>query len=132
VDLRASLSRNWSTVESVPGPFNRLDAQTPFSGTLGADYKSGKLTAGGSYSFRAGGPVRISEQQSSYSSARRDLELYALWKYDAKNQIRLGVNNILGQDFINESTFEDGGNLLKSRSTAPGVTMFRATLEMKF
>lgn len=37
LDMRASVSRNWSSVDAVPGPDNRLDAQTPLSATLGAD-----------------------------------------------------------------------------------------------
>ena len=28
--------------------------------------------------FRTGGPVRITEQQSAYTSPRRDLDLYAV------------------------------------------------------
>ena len=132
IDVRANLSRNWSEVDSVPGPNNRLDAQTPFSGTVGVDYKEGKLTAGASYSFKSGGQVQISEKQGVYGSARRDLELYALWKYDAKNQIRLGVTNVLAQDQINQTTYLEGGRILKSYSVSPGATMFRATAEMKF
>ncbi len=132
IDLRANVSRNWSTVDSVPGPYNRLDGQTPFSGTVGIDYKAGKLTAGGSYSFRSGGPVRISDKQTSRTSARRDLEMYALWKYDARNQIRVGLSNLLAQDYHYESTYLDAGRLLKSSSITPGVTVVRATLEMKF
>ncbi len=132
IDLRANVSRNWSTVDAVPGPYNRLDAQTPFSGTVGIDYKTGKLTAGGSYSFRSGGPVRVSDKQTSRTSARRDLELYALWKYDMRNQIRVGLSNVLAQDYHNESTYQEAGRLLKSSSISPGVMMVRATLEMKF
>ena len=132
IDVRANLSRNWSKVDSVPGPYNRLDAQTPFSGTVGMDYKGGKLTAGASYSFKSGGQVQISQKQGVYGSARRDLELYALWKYDAKNQIRLGASNVLAQDQVNQTTYLDGGRILKSYSISPGMTIFRATAEMKF
>lgn len=39
LDLRLNVSRNWSTVDAVPGPDNRLAQQTPLSGTVGADYK---------------------------------------------------------------------------------------------
>lgn len=78
LELRASVSRNWSSVDVVQGPNNRLAAQTPFSAMLGVDYKVGALTAGGSFAFKNGGPVRISTTRSSYVSVRGDLEIYGL------------------------------------------------------
>lgn len=132
VDLRANLSRNWSNVEAVAGPFNRLDAQTPFSGTIGVDYKLRQLTAGGSYSFRSGGPVRLSVNQTSYTSARRDLEMYALWKFDPKNQIRFTLSNMLQQDYIMEASYSDQNGRLLTRSTTPGTLQARIQMEVKF
>ncbi|MES2317421.1 MAG: TonB-dependent receptor [Pseudomonadota bacterium] len=132
IDLRANLSRNWSSVDKVPGPNNRLDQQTPFSATVGMDYKTGKLTTGGSYSFRNGGPVTISDKQSGYTSVRRDLEMYGLWKYDPKNQLRVALGNVLAQDYVVESIYVDGGNTTRRRTTSPGVMNVRATVEMKF
>jgi outer membrane receptor for ferrienterochelin and colicins len=78
IDLRGNLARNWSTLESVPGPDNRLDQQTPFSGTLGVDYTMEKvpLTLGGGFSFQNGGPARISVSQFTYSAPKRSLDLY--------------------------------------------------------
>ncbi|MCC6072310.1 TonB-dependent receptor plug domain-containing protein [Massilia sp. GCM10020059] len=132
VDLRASLSRNWSTVDAVPGPNNRLDSQTPFSATLGIDYKAGALTAGASYAFKNGGPVRISENLGSYTSVRRDLEVYAVWKFNPAYQLRVAVSNVLGQDYINDSTYADSFGSSRSRTVYPGPTVARATLEVKF
>lgn len=132
LDLRASVSRNWSTVDSVPGPDNRLDAQTPLSATLGADYKKGALTLGGSYVFKNGGPVRISLNQLSYQSVRRDLDLYGLWKFDPKLQLRVSTANLLGQDYITESSYADAGGSQASRTLNPIRRSVRANLEMKF
>ncbi len=133
LDLRASLSRNWSTVDSVPGPNNRLDAQTPLSATLGADYKRGALTVGGSYVFKNGGQVRVSANQISYQSVRRDLDLYALWKFDPKLQLRVATANLLAQDYISESSYVLAGNGTQStRTITPLYRSVRATLEMKF
>jgi outer membrane receptor for ferrienterochelin and colicins len=133
LDLRANFSRNWSTVDAVTGPNNRLDQQTPFSSTLSLDYKTGKLTTGGSYSFRNGGLVRVSDEQTVYSSVRRDLEMYGLWKFDPKTQLRLSLSNLLAQDFVNESAFVlENGRAIRRRTTTPGNVLFRATAEMKF
>jgi len=133
LDLRASLSRNWSTVDSVPGPDNRLDGQTPLSATLGADYKTGPLTLGGSYVFKNGGFVRISGNQISYQSVRRDLDLYALWKFDPKLQLRVATANLLAQDTITQSSYTTPGvGIQTSRTLNPVHRSVRATLEMKF
>jgi len=137
IDLRVNFSRNWSDVEEVLDPNNRLDSQTPFSSTVGLDYKSGKLTMGGSYSFRNGGPVTqaltATSYQRSYQSVRRDLELYGLWKFDPKNQLRVVFTNVLAQDFLNETTTYDvREGTLRRASVFPGDVSVRATMEMKF
>jgi hypothetical protein len=103
LDLRGNVSRNWSRVSAVPGPDNRLDAQTPLTATLGADYKLGRLTTGGSFVFRTGGPVRVSLAQSSYETVRRDLDVHVLWKFNPKSQLRFTASNVLAQDWIGES-----------------------------
>jgi outer membrane receptor protein involved in Fe transport len=132
LDLRGSLSRNWSSVDSIPGPNNRLVNQTPLSATLGADYKLGAFTTGGSFVFKNGGEVRLSANQVGYESVRRDLDLYALWKLNPKTQLRLAASNLLGQDYINESSYTvAGGGTQRSRTIYTGSPVLRATLEMK-
>lgn len=134
VDLRASLSRNWSRVEAVPGPDNRLDQQTPLSGNLGIDYKTrdGKLTAGSSFAFRSGGPVRINVNQSAYQSVRRDLDVYALWKFNAQYQVRAAMSNLLGQDFTSDARYTDASGTMRRTSIFPGRAMARVTVETRF
>jgi outer membrane receptor for ferrienterochelin and colicins len=132
IDLRANLSRNWSSVDSVPGPNNRLDQQTPLSANFGLDYKVGALTTGGSFGFKNGGVVQVSDRQAAYVSVRRDLDLYALWKFDPKNQLRVAVSNVLGQDFINERSYAGTDGELRRRWLYPATANVRATMEMKF
>ena len=134
IDLRASLSRNWSQVAHVPGPNNRLDQQTPFSGNLGIDYKTpgGVLTAGGSLILTSGGPVRITRQQFAYTSMRRDLDLYALWKFNPKNQLRLALSNLLAQDYESNAIFRDASGSIVRAGVSATMPQARATMEMKF
>ena len=133
IDFRFNMSRNWSSVSAVDGPNNRLDQQTPFSATIGADYKAGALTAGASYSFKNGGPVRLSDTQSLWTSPRRDLEMYGLWKFSPKNQLRVGLSNILAQDFVNQNTFiDDDLSSVRRTTDTPGEAILRVTMEMKF
>ncbi|MDC8760017.1 TonB-dependent receptor plug domain-containing protein [Janthinobacterium fluminis] len=134
VDLRASVSRNWSRVDAVPGPDNRLDQQTPLSVVAGLDYKGagGVFSAGGSFIFKNGGPVRIGEHERAYAQVRRDLDIYALWKFDAKQQLRVALLNLLGQDDYSRSSYTDVDGTQTRATATPGRTQVRATLEIKF
>ena len=133
IDLRASVSANWSRVDGVPGPDNRLDGQTPLSANLGLDYKRGDLTTGASFAWKQDGTVRLSERQTSFIMARRDLEAYALYKFTPKQQLRVALSNLLGQDFVNRGSFvEEGrGPVLREARFEAGPSV-RATLELKF
>jgi outer membrane receptor protein involved in Fe transport len=134
IDFRANAARNWSRLEAVPGPDNRLDSQTPFSGTIGADWKLDKLplTLGGSYSFQNGGPVRISLNQYAYSVPKRSLDVYGLWKFDPKNQLRVSVANGLHQQNIAQSSYADATGRLSDTTITPTYLVVRALMEMKF
>ena len=133
VDLRASVNRNWSRVESVPGPYNRLDQQTPLTVNLGVDYKVGQLSTGGSFAYRRGGPVRVSLNQRAYTWPRRDLDVYALWKFDAQRQLRFAVGNAFSEDFQLENSIDDPRIGSQTRSfTFPQGVRYRLTYEFKF
>ena len=133
LDLRASVSANWSRVDGVPGPDNRIDGQTPLSSNLGIDYKRGALTTGASFAWKQGGLVRISDRQTSTLQTRRDLEAYALYKFNPKQQLRVALSNILGQDFVNQNSYvEEGRGLVERETRFKAGPSVRATLELKF
>ena len=133
LDLRASVSRNWSRVDAVPGPYNRLNQQVPLQATLGMDYKSadGVVTAGGSFVFKRGGVSRINAQQSTFATARRDLDVYFLYKFTPKHALRLSIVSALAEDWLEEYTYADARGSLRRNSLAPGAAQFRAGLEWK-
>ncbi|RJG19200.1 TonB-dependent receptor plug domain-containing protein [Massilia cavernae] len=132
IDVRANIARNWSSVDAVPGPDNRLDNQTPLSANFGFDYKQGALTTGASFNFANGGVVRVSNEQTRNQSVRRDLEAYVLWKFSPKTQLRVAASNILAQDFISDVTYADKFGSTRSVSVFLGGATLRATLEIKF
>jgi outer membrane receptor protein involved in Fe transport len=133
IDLRASLSANWSRVDGVPGPDNRLDGQAPLAGNLGIDYKRAALTTGASFAWKQGGQIRVSERQTTTLQARRDLEAYALYKFNPKQQLRVALSNLLGQDFVNRGSFaEEGRGLVLREARIEAGPSLRATLELKF
>jgi outer membrane receptor protein involved in Fe transport len=131
IDARASVSRNWSQVSTVPGPDNRLDAQTPLSANMGIDYKKGNLGLGASFAYQKNGWVRISEAQSQRQQSRRDLDAYASWKFNPRYQVRLSLGNILGMDNTSERLYQDAAGLSRQTSFQPGSMRIGANLEIK-
>jgi outer membrane receptor protein involved in Fe transport len=131
VSVRANAVRNWSRVTKVPGPDNRLDKQVPFSASLGADYNlaGDALSAGGTYSFRSSVPARQSAVLWTYAGVKRELDVYALWKVDAKSKWRAGASNLLHQDYATQDVYADGAQLLSRASTASRFTTLRLTWE---
>jgi outer membrane receptor protein involved in Fe transport len=130
-DARASVTRNWSRVATVPGPDNRLDAQVPLSATMGLDYKKGDIGFGASLAYQQGGWVRISDVQSLNQQTRRNLDVYALWKLDKHYQLRLTLSNLLRVDNASERLYADAAGLSRSASFQPGAARVGLNLEMK-
>jgi outer membrane receptor protein involved in Fe transport len=131
LDLRANLSRNWSSVDSVQGPNNRLENQVPFTANLGADYRlpGAALTVGGSLNYQAGGPVRQSPLLEIGGSPKRELDLYALWKMDAKTQLRFSASNLLRQQASEFHDYRDADGRRYRVTQTPTHATLRILLE---
>jgi outer membrane receptor protein involved in Fe transport len=119
VDLRANFAVNKSKVDFLPGPFNRLDSQVPWNGTLGADYRFTvvPLTVGTSFTARGAGTVRTSVSQLVYSSVNRQWEAFALWRFSPKLQLRASVQDLLAQDAVTVNRFTDSTGVVTERSS---------------
>lgn len=134
IDFRFNMARNFSHVEEVPGPDNRLDQQTPFNATLGLDYRmnGGVVVAGTSYTFRSGGEVRTTLNESRYITPKRDLDMYLLYKYTPKIQFRIRAANVLQQDSINASAYFDASGSTKFSSVNPSKMNIGASVKVEF
>jgi outer membrane receptor protein involved in Fe transport len=134
LDVRASVSRNWSRVDSVPGPNNRLDQQVPLSAIVGLDYKSpdGMWSMGGSFNLRKNGLVRMDANQHGWATVSRQLDAYLAWKVDSRTQLRFSAWNLLKQDYRSKTIYDTGLGRLSSESTSYGARNIRAQLEMRF
>ncbi len=134
LNVRANLARNWSRVDGVPGPDNRLDRQTPFSSNLGFDYLADgiPLTVGVNFGFQTGGPVRVSLTQTSDTPVKRVLDAYALWKFDPRTQLRVSLANVLHQNHVARLGYFDDNGALRLTTTAPTYVTVAAALEMTF
>ena len=132
LNVRADVARNWSRVDAVPGPGNRLDRQVPLSANLGGDWQGERLSAGANLGVRDGAMVRVSDRQTALLHAERELELYAAWKLDAASVLRLSGLNLLGQDNVNETRYATGDGVLRNRLVNVRRPSLRATYENKF
>ena len=133
VDIRANFARNWSTLDSVPGPYNRLSEQKPISANFGFDYAaSDAVTFGLNYNLQGGGPVRLTSTLGSYTEANETIDVFGLWKMDAQTQVRLSLTNVLNRDGQADRFFEDADESVVRRATTPTTTGIRFMLERKF
>ena len=132
IDLRANFARNRSSVDNVPGPNNRLADQTPLSANVGLDYKwSADFNLGGNFTYKSGGPIRLSENSSTYSTIKREMDIYGLWKFDAKSQLRVSAVNVLAQPFTYVSQYSDASGTQRATSVFPFSVMLRLVYEKK-
>ncbi len=134
IDFRANAGFNRSSIDTVPGPNNRLDAQVPVRINLGLDYKPQELplTVGASFAFQNAGLVRSSEYQTNWGSANRSLEAYALWKFDTKSNLRLSASNLLHQIPMSRSQYQDmQGSVVRNAFNPPKLNI-RLNYEHRF
>lgn len=133
VDLRTNFAWNWSRLDMIPGPDNRLDRQRPFAAGLGIDYRNASMpmTLGASFTYEAGGQTRLSANQSSYLNPRRILDLYGLWKVNDRTQIRLAASNVLKQEAIESTTYSDHTGVFTQATTEKKRIVIRASIEIK-
>ena len=134
IAIRSGLTRNWSTVDRVPGPDNRLRDQPLFTATLGADYRlpGGSFTLGGSFAFERFGPVRSSVTQSSSSDDRRTLDVYGLWSFDKGTRVRLTLANLLKRAGVVKSTYSDPTVVQQQSVDSPSFRRIRLVFESSF
>jgi len=129
IDVRLNAARNWSRLDSVPGPDNRLSSQIPLTANLGLDYRrSDTHTMGMNFNFQGGGRVQNSALLSSYTSVTRMLDFYSLWKLASGTQLRVSVTNALHQTAIAEDSYVNQGSQTRVLAT-PRQTGVRLLLE---
>ncbi|MBQ5938882.1 MULTISPECIES: TonB-dependent siderophore receptor [unclassified Massilia] len=101
VDVRANYSRFWSDVEDIQGPHNRLEGQAEQTANVGADWrlKGLPLTLGASLNWTPDFLVQVSNEELAFTGSKRQLDLFALWKFSGNTQVRVFGNNLLSQNY---------------------------------
>jgi len=131
ISLRGNLVRNWSHVDAVPGPNNRLARQAPFSGNIGLEYAAANcpLKLGGNFNFQAGGPVRLLNTLSSDRRPQRTLDLFGLWSFTSGTSLRLSVTNALHQDVGVQSRYVDATGSSQQDAVSTTSATYRLTFQ---
>ena len=134
VTTRFNLTRNWSSIDQVPGPNNRLDKQSPVIANLGLDYgmQGMPLTMGGTFTFQNNGQVNQSAAFSTYAGVKRELDVYALWKFNARSQLRFSAANLLRQDYVTWNQYRGDGYSQRDMLTTNTFSTIRLVFEQKF
>lgn len=132
LDLRANLGYNWSELDAIPGPDNRLADQVRVTSNVGFDYRLAPAwTVGANLNLQFAGAERVSEEQHAYTGPRRILDLYALWKASDKTKWRLSMSDALRQDRISRQSYLVDTGLYSRRLVQNNTVVVRLTLETK-
>jgi len=110
VDIKANLGRNWSAVDRVERPNNRIATQTPTTATVALDYRgSAAFTAGIAFSLQTGGTTWTTNQTAVYRGVRRSLDVFAVRRLDKESRIRISLTNALAQAELEATAFQSPG-----------------------
>jgi outer membrane receptor for ferrienterochelin and colicins len=132
-DLRLSLGRNWSRVDSIPGFGNRLDQQVPFTLSLGIDYRpTNQITLGIGYVYNRGAYTRKSLTQSTTTADSHSFDLYSLWKITKDTQVRTTISRVAGPDDRLRDNYTDQSLNLQQVMRSPRQYIFKLQLSQSF
>jgi len=123
LSVRANATFNHSRLDDVPGPDNRLAAQTPLSGTAALSYKRATLTLDAEFSYEAGGPSRDAATFVSTAPYQRKLDLRASWKLSPHQEFRLALSDVLHPDRASTDRYEGPAWRQTSITTRGGTTL---------
>ena len=133
IALRSNYSHFWSSVTDIQGPNNRIDQQPSQTANLGMDYKLAKLplTLGGNINWTPAYIVQSSTTQANSIGLKRQVDMYALWKFSITSQLRFSVNNAVNSDYLT-STISSLGYPEVSSVVTPTYTTYSLRWELKY
>lgn len=106
------------------------------SANLGMDYEvpAWRLTVGGNYNYISAIGRESNASLIQYQGARRQLDLYALYKFDRKLALRFSAQNVTRADRTNHLRELDASGLTsrQEEERVPGVASYLATLEIRW
>ncbi|WP_428510397.1 TonB-dependent receptor plug domain-containing protein [Roseateles sp.] len=133
LDVRLSASRQWSTIDEVPGPNNRLSQLPAWTATAGADWQptGSRWATGLQFAFENVGRARISQEQWTRRSNKRALDVYGLWTVSKEMRVRVSWLNVLKPQTVTETQYVTDalsqGQVLRQSPSS----VLRVAVEMK-
>jgi outer membrane receptor for ferrienterochelin and colicins len=103
--------------------------------TFGANYRAKDipLTAGVSAKIQDSHWQQISLTERQYVKTPKNMDVYALWKFDKQSQLRFALNNLLGGKAYDSLSYASVGNTRSQSARAvPTARNFSMTYEYKF
>ncbi|HEX8609863.1 MAG TPA: TonB-dependent receptor [Telluria sp.] len=125
--FNGNVARNWSRIDKVAGPDNRLADQSPLTASVGVDVRAA-LAFGASFTYERGARTRYSPAWRESNGGTRLLDMYVLWGGGKQTRLRVGLTNALDRPRVSESYY---GSRSTRRELTPG-TALRITLEHDF
>ena len=134
IDFRSNYSRYWSTVDGIPGPNNRLDAQPKQMANVGFDYRLKQIpfTFGYSFNWTPDTLIQTSTTQIVDTGRKRQYDAYGLWKLTANTQLRVSASNLMAQDALGSNLVTAGGLNQLATTDFKTYTVWSLKLETKF
>jgi outer membrane receptor protein involved in Fe transport len=132
-DVRASVARVRSRVDTAPGPDNLLEPNT-VEASIGADYraKAYPFTAGFGFKFANGGWQNLNRVERAFTTATRNLDAYGGWRFSKATQLRISVSNLLQADRSSRKTYHDEAQTVEFAGVASSYRLLRVSLEHKY
>ncbi|MFO0449654.1 MAG: TonB-dependent receptor domain-containing protein [Pseudomonadota bacterium] len=134
LQVKIALSRNWSLVDSIPGPDNRLADQIPLSATLGLELRanSGGSNAGINYVYQGRRKSKLLDNRTFEAGEVQSLDLYLRRRLGRNASARLALTNALAPVRVSTLTYAGVEQQTQSRTrnkTAPTIRFqFEASL----
>ncbi|MBC3872901.1 TonB-dependent receptor plug domain-containing protein [Undibacterium flavidum] len=133
MNIKANMSRNWSTVNNVSGPNNRFAEQAKFNANLNLDYKfNDAWKMGANYGVVSGGPLRVAQDRINLVQVRRTTSAYAHWAINKESTLRMSASNLLLEPVRTQSSIFNQQEKTTVRSESRGVLFTNVNLEIKF
>lgn len=133
LNLSFSVSKSWTTMSNLPKPDNRL---TPISLTVNSnvDYtaKDFPLSLGASLRYRDGNPLLVNLSQRELHQAQTQLDMYGLWKFDKKTQLRISIDNVLKRAYASGFEFYEHEFITTRIDTQRPYRLVRLNFEHSF
>lgn len=134
IDFRSNYSHFWSSVDDIPGPNNRLDAQPRQTANVGLDYrlKEQPLTLGASLNWTPETLIQSSVSQLVGTRRKRSFDAYGLWKFNSRNQVRISANNMVAEDALGSNIVTTNGLAQLANTTNQTYVVWSVKYETKF